>query len=88
VYRVEADFHPGVPQTGAISPFRRLSSSSVSAATANIPSPRRRAEEAITEQVRLFPCCNLTRKTKGTCPCDGCPASFLHTILGVIQMDV
>jgi len=63
------------------SPCTSLSGRVVSAATANIPSHRLRAEKAPLEQSRLFPCCDLTRKRKRTRPCNDCPTSSLHMIL-------
>ena len=53
------------------------SASQASAATANIPSPRLRAEKAPPEQSRLFPFCNLTLKTKRNRPWYDRPASSL-----------
>jgi hypothetical protein len=52
-----------------------VSSSRISGATANIPSPRHRAEKAPQEQSILLTCCNLTRKKKRTCPCNDWPTS-------------
>jgi glutathione reductase (NADPH) len=64
---------------------RRVSGSRVSGATANIPSPRHRAEKEPLEQSIRFPCCNLTRKKKRTCPCNDWPTSSLPMILRVDQ---
>src|ERR1039457_5173574 len=60
-----------------------LSGGCASCATANIPSPRHRAEKEPLEQSRLLTCCNLTRKRKRTRPCNDCPTSSLHMILRV-----
>jgi pyruvate/2-oxoglutarate dehydrogenase complex dihydrolipoamide dehydrogenase (E3) component len=67
---------------------RQVSGSCASCATANIPSPRLRAEIVPLEQSILLTCCNLTRKRKRTRPCNDCPTSSLHMILGVAQMVV
>ena len=82
-YRIKfgADFPPGIPQTGSNSTCKCLFGSRLSAATANIPNPRLRAEIAPVEQSRLSPCCDLTRKTKRTRPCIDCPTYSLHMIL-------
>lgn len=53
----------------------------VSGATANIPSPRRRAEIEPLKQSVLLTCRYLIRKRKRTCLCNDCPTSSLHMIL-------
>jgi hypothetical protein len=65
-----------------------LSGSRISGATANIPTPRLRAEKAPVEQSRLFPCCNLTRKRKRTRLCNDSPTSSLNMILRVTETAV
>ena len=80
-----AAFPAGITQAGSSSTARSLFVIRFSAATANIPSPRLRAEKAPVERSRLFPCCNLTRKTKRTRPCSDCPTSSLHMILRVAK---
>ena len=80
-----ADLPPGIPQIGSIGTCTCLFGSRVSAATANIPSPRLQAEKAPLEQSIRFPCCNLTLKTKQTRPWYDCPTSSLHMILRVAQ---
>ena len=76
-YRIEfrADLPSRIPKIGSNSACTCLFGSHFSAATAYIPSPRLRAEKAPVEQSRLFPCCNLPRKTKRTRPCNDCPTS-------------
>ena len=77
------DLPSAIPQIGSTSVCTYLSGSLLSCATANIPNHRRRAEKALREQSKLFPCCNLTRKRKRTRPCKDCPTSSLHMILRV-----
>jgi hypothetical protein len=54
------------PANGIKEQMWSLYGSRVSAATANIPSPRLQVEKAPAEQPRLFPCGNLPRKMKRT----------------------
>jgi hypothetical protein len=74
---------PEISQTGSKRPMQVMIRSRISYATANIPSPRLRAEKAPAGQSELFPCCNLTRQTKRTRPWYDCPTSSLRVILRV-----
>jgi hypothetical protein len=60
---------------------RRVSGIRIIGATANIRSPRLRAEKEPLEQSNSLTCCNLTRKTKLAGPVTTGPTSSLHLIL-------